>query len=99
VGFELFVRPAIRALQGVPEPLPRFERGRLTGGPRRRNQERDELVRARLLRSLEGAVLEPLSGQDSHMIARAADADALVLISRGEGEVADGSLVDYLRLE
>jgi molybdopterin molybdotransferase len=99
VGFELFVRPAIRALQGVPEPLPRFERGRLTGGPRRRNQERDELVRARLLSSLEGAVLEPLSGQDSHMIARAADADALVLISRGEGEVADGSLVDYLRLE
>jgi molybdopterin molybdotransferase len=99
VGFELFVRPAIRALQGVPEPLPRFERGRLTGGARRRNQERDELVRARLLSSPEGAVLEPLSGQDSHMIARAASADALVLISRGEGEVADGSLVDYLRLD
>jgi molybdopterin molybdotransferase len=99
VGFELFVRPAIRALQGVPEPLPRFERGRLTGGARRRNQERDELVRARLRSSPDGSVLEPLSGQDSHMIARAAGADALVLISRGEGEVADGSLVDYLRLE
>jgi len=98
VGFELFVRPAIRALQGVPEPLPRFERGRLAGGTRRRNPERDELVRARLQTSPEGPVLEPLSGQDSHMIARAASADALVLISRGEGEVADGSLVDYLRL-
>jgi molybdopterin molybdotransferase len=99
VGFELFVRPAIRALQGVPEPLPRFERGRLAGGTRRRNPERDELVRARLRTSPEGPVLEPLSGQDSHMIARAASADALVLISRGEGEVADGSLVDYLRLD
>jgi len=99
VGFELFVRPAIRALQGVPEPLPRFERGRLAGGTRRRNPERDELVRARLQTSPEGPVLEPLSGQDSHMIARAASADALVLISRGEGEVADGSLVDYLRLD
>jgi molybdopterin biosynthesis enzyme len=33
------------------------------------------------------------------MIARAASADALVLISRGEGEVADGSLVDYLHLD
>ena len=98
VGFELFVRPAIRALQGVSEPLPRFERGRLAGGTRRRNPERDELVRARLQTSPEGPVLEPLSGQDSHMIARAASADALVLISRGEGEVADGSLVDYLRL-
>jgi molybdopterin molybdotransferase len=99
VGFELFVRPAIRALQGVPEPLPRFERGRLTGGARPRNQERDEFVRARLLSSPDGPVLEPLSGQESHMIARAASADALVLISRGEGEVADGSLVDYLRLD
>ncbi len=99
VGFELFVRPAIRALQGVPEPLPRFERGRLTGGARRRNRERDELVRARLRSSPDGSVLEPLSGQDSHMIARAASADALVLISRGDGEVADGSLVDYLRLD
>jgi molybdopterin molybdotransferase len=99
VGFELFVRPAIRALQGVPEPLPRFERGRLAGGTHRRNPERDELVRARLRTSPEGSVLEPLSGQDSHMIARAASADALVLISRGEGEVADGSLVDYLRLD
>jgi molybdopterin molybdotransferase len=99
VGFELFVRPAIRALQGVPEPLPRFERGRLAGGTRRRNPERDELVRARLRTSPEGPVLEPLSGQDSHMIARAASADALVLISRGEGEVASGSLVDYLRLD
>jgi molybdopterin molybdotransferase len=99
VGFELFVRPAIRALQGVPEPLPEFERGRLTGGARRRNPDRDELVRARLRTSSEGPVLEPLSGQASHMIARAAGADALVLISRGEGEVADGSLIDYLRLD
>jgi molybdopterin molybdotransferase len=99
VGFELFVRPAIRALQGVPEPLPEFERGRLAGGARRRNPERDELVRARLRTSSDGPVLEPLSGQDSHMIARAAGADALVLISRGEGEVADGSLIDYLRLD
>ena len=29
VGFELFVRPALLALQGAADPLPRFERGRL----------------------------------------------------------------------
>ena len=98
VGFVLFVEPAIRALQGVPEPLPRFDRGRLAGG-RRRNPERDELVRARLRRSEDGALLEPLSGQESHMIARSAGADALVLIPRGEGELADGAPVGYLRLE
>jgi molybdopterin molybdotransferase len=97
VGFELFVKPAIRALQGAPEPLPRFERGRLSG-VRQRNPERDELVRARLRRSEDGPLLEPLSGQESHMIARSADADALLLVQRGEGELADGASVDYLPL-
>jgi molybdopterin molybdotransferase len=98
VGFELFVAPAVRALQGVPDPLPSFKRGRLAG-VRRRNAERDELVRARLRRSEEAAVLEPLSGQESHMIARAADADALVVVPRGEGELEDGASVEYLRLD
>jgi molybdopterin molybdotransferase len=98
VGFELFVRPAVLALQGVAEPLPRFERGRVAAG-RRRNPERDELVRARARRGDDGVVLEPLSGQDSHMIARAATADALVLVPRGEGELAAGTAVDFLRLE
>src|SRR6266513_3091189 len=98
VSFELFVKPAVRALQGVPEPLPRFERGRLVG-TRRQNPERDELVRARLRQSDEGALLEPLSGQESHMIARSAGADALVLVPRDEGELANGDSVDYLRLD
>jgi molybdopterin molybdotransferase len=98
VGFELFVAPAVRALQGLHDPLPSFERGRLAGG-RHMNAERDELVRARLRPSEEGPVLEPLSGQESHMIARAADADALVLVPRGEGELADGAQVEYLRLD
>ena len=98
VGFVLFVEPAIRALQGVPDPLPRFDRGRLVAA-RRRNPERDELVRARLRRSEDGPLLEPLSGQESHMIARSAAADALVFVPRGEGELGDGASVDYLRLE
>jgi molybdopterin molybdotransferase len=98
VGFVLFVEPAIRALQGVPDPLPRFERGRLVAA-RRRNPERDELVRARLRRSEDGPLLEPLTGQESHMIARSAAADALVFVPRGEGELGDGASVDYLRLE
>jgi molybdopterin molybdotransferase len=99
VGFELFVRPGLAALQGVPDPLPRFERGRLGGGGLRRNPERDELVRCRTRIDSEGPVLEPLSGQESHMIARAADADALVLVPRGTGELPAGAAVDYLRLE
>jgi molybdopterin molybdotransferase len=98
VGFVLFVEPALRALQGVPEPLPVFDRGRLAAA-RRRTPERDELVRARLSRSEDGPLLEPLSGQESHMIARSAGADALVFVPRGEGELAAGASVDYLRLD
>ena len=82
VGFELFVRPAVLALQGVSDPLPRFERGRL-GGEVERNPGRDELVRGRLVFDDEGVVVEPLPGRESHMIARAALADALVLVRRG----------------
>jgi molybdopterin molybdotransferase len=98
VGFELFVRPAVRALQGVREPLPRFERGRLGSG-RRRNRARDELVRARARQEDGDVVLEPLSGQESHMIARAAAADALVLVPRGDGLLDAGTSVEYLRLD
>jgi len=97
VGCELLVKPALRALQGLREPLPRFEPGRLAS-PLRRGEGRDELVRARTRLGPEGIVLEPLSGQESHMIVRAAAADALVLVTRGEGELPAGSLVSWLRL-
>jgi molybdopterin molybdotransferase len=97
VGCELLVKPALRALQGLREPLPRFEPGRLAS-PLRRGEGRDELVRARSRLGPEGIVLEPLSGQESHMIVRAAAADALVLVPRGEGELAAGAIVSWLRL-
>jgi molybdopterin molybdotransferase len=98
VGFELFVRPAVLALQGLADPLPRFEPGRL-GSDGKPNADRDQLVRARMrVDGVEGIVLEPLSGQESHMIARASGADALVLIPRGEGALPAGSSVRFLRL-
>ncbi len=97
VGCELLVKPALRALQGLREPLPRFEPGRLAT-PLRRGEGRDEFVRARSCPGPEAVVLEPLSGQESHMIVRAAAADALVLVPRGEGELVAGALVSWLRL-
>ena len=97
VGVELFVRPALLALQGVTHPGPHYERGRLAS-PLRQNDKRDELARARRSREGEETVLEPVTGQESHMIARAAGADALVLVPRGAGELAAGASVRYLRL-
>jgi molybdopterin molybdotransferase len=96
VSFELFVRPAVLALQRAAEPGPAFRTGTLARDCRR-NPARDELLRA-VLRYPEGAVLEPVTGQQSHMIARAAGANALVLVPRGEGELSAGSSVRYLEL-
>ncbi|MEP6908867.1 MAG: gephyrin-like molybdotransferase Glp [Actinomycetota bacterium] len=97
VGFELFVRPAILALQGAADPLPSFERGRLARGLEP-NAHRDELVRARLRFDEDGAVLDPLPGRESHMIVRAAAADALVLVPMGERTLSAGDSVQFLRL-
>ena len=98
VSAELFVRPALLALQGDAEPRPHFEAGELTA-PLHGAETRDDLVRARVHVGEDGAVrLEPLTGQESHMIARAAAATALVLVPRGAGELPAGSTVRYLRL-
>jgi molybdopterin molybdotransferase len=93
VGFELFVRPALRALQGAREPGPDYLPGRLNA-PLRRNAQRDELVRAQRA----GDTLEPIVGQESHMIARTAAADALVLVPRGDGQIDAGAQVRWLRI-
>jgi molybdopterin molybdotransferase len=97
VGCELFVRPAVLALQGAADPGPMYAEGRLARAVRR-NEKRDEFVRARTRPSEDGIVLEPVTGQESHMIVRAAGADALVYAPRGEGELDAGERVRYLPL-
>jgi molybdopterin molybdotransferase len=97
VGAEVFVRPALLALQGASVPGPVYSAGSLASAIRR-NKQRDEFVRARSVPSATGVVLEPITGQESHMIARAATADALVYVPRGDGELAAGDTVRYLPL-
>jgi molybdopterin molybdotransferase len=97
VGSELFVKPALRALQGLAEPFPQLDVGRLAAGLRR-NDERDEFVRARVRVDEDGVVLEPVVGQESHMIVRSSSADALVHVPRGNGELAAGSTARWFRL-
>ncbi len=97
VTFELFVRPAVEALQGLAAPGPHFRVATLAV-PASRNPHRDELARARLRLDREDARLELLEGQESHMIARAAEADALALIPAGEGTLEPGEQVRYLLL-
>ena len=94
VGFELFVRPALLALQGLRDPRPAYRPGVLATPAKLVG--RRSLLRARAHRESDGMHLELLRGQESHMIARAATADALVLVPAGDGELQVGTPVVYL---
>jgi molybdopterin molybdotransferase len=97
VSCELFVRPAVLALQGASAPGPVYHEGRLATAVKR-NMQRDEFLRARTQATDDGVLVEPVAGQESHMIVRAAGADALVFAPRGEGELPRDGRVRYLLL-
>ena len=98
VGALVFVRPALLARQGVASPKPSYLRARVTSALRR-NPHRDEFVRATRTAAADGFDLAPIIGQESHMIVRAAAADALIHVPRGEGETQPGEMVRFLPLD
>ncbi len=97
VGSLVFVAPALLALQGAARPGPFYDAGR-TSTALRRNPHRDEFVRARKTLDDAGTVLAAVTGQESHMVVRAASADVLIHVPRGDGEIAAGAMVRYLLL-
>jgi molybdopterin molybdotransferase len=97
VGALVFIRPALLRRQGVDKVELDYQHG-WTASSLVRNPHRDEFVRARRRVEARGVLLEPVSGQESHMIVRAASADALVHVPRGEGEIAADAAVRFLSL-
>ena len=97
-GALVFVGTALRARQGMERPEPSYLSG-VAAAPLRRNLHRDEFVRARWVETDDGVLLEAIGGQESHMIVRAASADALIHVSRGDGEIPAGAVVRYLTLD
>jgi len=97
VGGLLFVRPALLALQGHPSPAPAFRPGTLARDvwPR---PERDDFVRARIAWTDSGPVLDPIRGQESHMIVQTTTADAIVHVPAGTDVLPAGARVGYLPL-
>jgi molybdopterin molybdotransferase len=94
----VFVSTGLRAAQGARHVRPRYALG-IAAVALSRNRHRDEFVRAVRANDGDAVLLEAIAGQESHMIARAAAADALVHVPRGEGEIAAGSTVRFLPLD
>ena len=91
VTFELFAKPALRALAGA-DPSPARARARLTA-PVGLNARREQAIRVRLSAGDDGWRAEPTGPQGSHRISSMLGADALALVPAGDGELAAGELV------
>ena len=93
VSFQLFVRPAIAALQGASDLALPSVRATLTAGVRS-----PEGRRSYLRAVLSGDKVAPLSGQGSHQIAALGRANALIIVPERETQLPQGQTVDVLVL-
>ena len=93
VSFQLFVRPAIAALQGAGDLWLPTVRATLTAGVRS-----PESRRSYLRGVLSDDKVTPLSGQGSHQIAALGKANALIVVPERETRLPSGETVDVLVL-
>ena len=92
VTFHLFVRPALRKMQGSGAAGTRSTA--TFDVPYPREAERDQVVRCRLDARPDGWHVAPTKPQGSHVLTSMLGAGALALIPRGEEDVAPGDRVD-----
>ncbi len=97
VTFQLFARPALRALQGADPDATRATA--VLDQAVKRNPRRDQAVRCRLRTALDGWHAEPTGAQGSHVLTSMLGADALALIPAGEGAAEEGERVAIELLE
>ncbi len=93
VSFQMFVRPALAALQGASDLSLPSVRATLTG-PVRSPSGRRSYLRA----VLDGSKVTPLSGQGSHQIAYLGRANALIIVPEWETRLPADDTVDVLIL-
>jgi molybdopterin molybdotransferase len=92
VTFQLFVRPALRALTGGRADDARAEA--VLGSPVERNPSRDQAIRCRLTFDSGGWRAElTRPEQGSHVLTSMLGADALAIVEAGEGELPAGTRV------
>jgi molybdopterin molybdotransferase len=93
VSFQLFVRPALAALQGTDDLALSTTQAALTADVRSPAGRRSYLRAV-----LDGAQVAPLSGQGSHQIAALGRANALIIVPEWETQLPAGDTVDVLIL-
>ena len=93
VSFQMFVRPAIAALQGADDLSLPSVRATLTGPVRSPSGRRSYLRGV-----LDGSKVTPLSGQGSHQIAYLGRANALIVVPEQETKLPANDEVDVLVL-
>jgi molybdopterin molybdotransferase len=97
VTFHLFVRTALRALQGL-DPLPPRFTVHLTEDVRR-NPRREQAVRVTLASEPDGRTLATTTGpQNSHLLTSVVGADALAFVAPGDDPLPAGSTAEAERL-
>ncbi len=97
VGFELFVRPVIRRLQGYPDSQRAMVRARLAHNVRH-EPDRTEFQRAIVHRTPEGYTAQTTGAQGSSRLMSMVGANALLVLPHGTGDYATGDDVDVLML-
>ena len=93
VSFQLFVRPAIAALQGTSDLSLPLVQASLTAPVHSPDGRRSYLRGV-----LDGTKVTPLSGQGSHQIAALGRANALIIVPEWETQLPQGDAVDVLVL-
>ncbi len=96
VSFQLFVRPALRALQGTADGRLRTARAVLTASLR---SPRDKRSFLRGVLADDGTQITPLSGQASHQLAALARANALIIVPEQVISMAAGDVAEVICLD
>ncbi|MDT0458144.1 molybdopterin molybdotransferase MoeA [Streptomyces sp. DSM 41527] len=96
VSFELFVRPAIRALMGLPEVHRPVTPARCTDAVASSPKGKRQFLRGAY--DAEAGTVTPVGGAGSHLIKAMAHANALIIVPEDTTEVAAGSDVDVVLL-
>ncbi|AZS72341.1 molybdopterin molybdenumtransferase MoeA [Streptomyces lydicus] len=96
VSFELFVRPAIRALMGLPEVHRPTTPARCTEAVASSPKGKRQFLRGSY--DAEAGTVTPVGGAGSHLIKAMAHANALIIVPEDTTEVPAGAEVDVVLL-